>query len=54
MFYHNHRIAYIAQVVQGLNQAVVIALVQTDGGFIKNIHDPNQSGTNLTGQADTL
>ena len=54
MFHHNHRIANIAQVVQGFNQAVVITLVQTDGGLIKNIHYPNQAGANLARQADTL
>ena len=39
---------------QGPEQALVIALVQTDGGLIQDVHHANQSGANLARQTDTL
>ena len=38
VLYYQHAVAYIAQVLQGGNQAVVIALVQANAGLIKHIH----------------
>ncbi|VGP67581.1 hypothetical protein SB00610_03288 [Klebsiella quasipneumoniae subsp. similipneumoniae] len=39
---------------QGPEQALVIALVQADGGLIQDVHHANQSGANLARQTDTL
>ena len=54
MFYDNHRVADIAQVSEGVQQPLVVPLVQANGGFIKNIHDSHQSRAYLAGKADTL
>ena len=47
-------VAQIPQMEQGLEQPFVIALVQTDTRFIQHIHDPHQTGADLTGQPDAL
>ena len=54
MLHDNDRITKVTQVFEGADQAVIIALVQTDGWFIQHIHDPHQSGPNLGGQANAL
>ena len=54
MFNHNHCIAQITQAYQGFEQALVVALMQTDGGFIEDIHNSHQTGTNLAGQTYPL
>ncbi|MNN52649.1 hypothetical protein D3C81_1673610 [compost metagenome] len=51
---HDHGVTQIAQVVQGGEQAVVVALMKTDGRLIKDIHHPDQPRTNLAGKADPL
>ena len=54
MFHHNHSVADITQVKQGFEQSVIVALVQADRGFIKNIHHTDQAGADLAGEADAL
>ena len=54
MFHHEHRIAQVAQVGEGPQQSFVVALVQADRGFVEDVHDSNQAGTNLAGQPDPL
>ena len=49
-----HGVAQVAQPFQGLNQAVVVALVQADGGLVENIEHAAQPGADLRGQADAL
>ncbi|MDT4850806.1 hypothetical protein FQZ97_849670 [compost metagenome] len=47
-------VAEIAQVLQGADQAVVVALVQADGGFVQHVHHAGQARADLAGQADAL
>ena len=49
-----HRIAQLAQLFQGLNEPVVVALVQADRGLIQNVEHAAQPGADLRGQADAL
>ncbi len=51
---HDHRIAQVAQVGQGLQQARVVALVQADRGFVEHVHDAGQPRADLRGQPDAL
>ena len=54
VFDHNHAVAQIAQAFEGGEQAVVIALVQADGGFVQNVHHAGQTAADLAGEADAL
>uniref|UniRef100_A0A1I8AMK0 Transcriptional regulator n=1 Tax=Steinernema glaseri TaxID=37863 RepID=A0A1I8AMK0_9BILA len=54
VLHHDHRVADVAQVVEGAQQAIVVALVQADGWLVENVHHPHQAGADLAGQADTL
>ena len=38
VFHHQHAVTQIAQMLQRVNQAVVIALVQPDAGFVQHVH----------------
>src|SRR5690606_35083149 len=49
-----HRVAQVAQVGEGAQQALVVALVQADGGLVEDVHDAHQAGADLAGQADAL
>ena len=50
----DQRIAQIAQAFERINQAGVIALMQTDARFIEDIQHADQTGTDLRRQSDTL
>ena len=54
VFDDQHRVAQVAQVGQGFQQALVISLVQTDGGFVEDVHHTDQSGADLRRQANAL
>ena len=54
VFDDDHGVAKVAQVGEGVQQALVVALMQTDGGFVEYVHDAHQAGANLAGQADAL
>ena len=54
MFDHNHAVAQIAQAFEGGEQAVIVALVQADGGFVQNVHHAGQAAADLAGEADAL
>ena len=47
VFDHHHRIAQIPQVKQRIEQTLIVPLVKSDGGFIKNVHHSHQPGTDL-------
>ncbi len=51
---HDHAVAQVAQLPQGFDQAVVVALVQADGRFVEHVHDAGQARADLAGQADAL
>ena len=54
MLDHQHAVAYIAQMFEGVDQAVVVALVQADAGFVQHVHHSSQARANLRRQADAL
>ena len=54
VFDHDDRVAEIAQIHQRVEQALIVALVQADRGLIENVHDADQSGADLTGEANSL
>ena len=54
MFHHDHSIADIPELFQGVDQKIIIPLVQTNGWFVQNIQNPHQSRTQLGGKADAL
>ncbi len=50
----NHRIAEVAQMLEGADQPVIIALVQADARLIQHIKNAHQARANLRGQSDAL
>src|SRR4051812_6970698 len=44
----------ITQTLQGLEQPLVVALVQTDARFIENVENPHQSRADLRGESYAL
>ncbi len=51
---HDHRIAEVAQLREGGEQAVVVALMQADRGLVEHVHHAGQAGADLAGEADAL
>ncbi len=51
---HDERVAHVAQPDQGLDQPVVVALVQADGRLVEDVEDSDESGADLGGEADAL
>ena len=43
MLDHQHAVADVAQMFEGIDQTVVVALVQTDAGFVQHIHHASQT-----------
>ena len=54
VLHHDHGVTEVPQIGQGPEQAVVVPLVQADGGLVQHIHDAHQAGADLAGQADAL
>ena len=54
MFDDNQGITQIPQFGEGTQQSIVIALVQSDTGFVENVEDAGESSTNLGGEANSL
>ncbi len=54
VFHHDHGVAQIAQMDQRLEQAVVVTLVQADGGLVEDVHHAHQAGADLARQANAL
>ena len=47
MLNHQHTVANVAQMFEGVDQAVVVALVQADAGFVQHVHHSSQARANL-------
>jgi hypothetical protein len=47
MLDYDHGIPEIAQFSKRSQQTRVVALMQTDAGFIENVENPSQTGTDL-------
>jgi hypothetical protein len=54
VLYHDNRISQITQLLEGINQLEVVAVMQTDAGFVENIQDIDQLRPDLRGQPDPL
>ena len=54
MLDHNHSVSLIAQMRQCSDQAVIIAWVKTNRGFIEDVEDTDQSATYLGREPNTL
>ena len=50
----DHGIAGVAQRLEGAEQPLVVALMQSDRGLIENVHDTRQAGPHLAGKPDAL
>ena len=51
---HDHRVAQVAQPLQGGDEALVVALVQADGRLVEHVEDADEAAADLAGQADAL
>ena len=51
---HHHRVAQVAQAKQGLEQATIIPLMETDRRLVENVEDADETGTDLRGEPDAL
>ena len=47
-------VAEVAKFFESLNEAVVVALMQANGGLVEDVEDAAQARTDLRGQADAL
>ena len=54
VFDDDQRVAQVAQALQGLDQAVIVALVQADGRLIQHVQHTGQARPDLGGQPDAL
>ena len=54
MFDHNYSIAEIAKAEECVDHTVLIKKKKSDRGFIKDVHDANQTGADLAGETDPL
>jgi hypothetical protein len=51
---HDDRVADVAQVLQRVEQAGIVALVQADGGLVQHVEHAGQARADLRGEADAL
>ena len=54
VFDNDHRIPEIPQAAEGRNEAVVVALVQTDARLVEDIQDTREARADLRGEPDAL
>ncbi len=54
MFDNQNGISQVAQALQGLEEAFVVALMEADAWLVKNIKNSHQTCANLGGEADAL
>ena len=54
MLHDQHRVAHVAQCGQRIEQAVVVARMQADGGFVQHVEHAAQFRTDLRREADAL
>ena len=47
-------VAEVAQAGEGLDQPVVVALVQPDARLVEHVEDPDEAGPDLGGEPDAL
>ncbi len=49
-----HRVAQVAELFQRLDQAIVVALVQADGGLVEHVQNAAQARADLRGETNAL
>ena len=54
VLHHHQRVALVAELLQGIEQDVVVARVQADGGLVEYVTHALQVATQLRGEANTL
>ena len=54
MLHHDEGVAQIPEPPQGIQQLVVVPLVQADGGLVQNIQHAHETAADLGSQTDTL
>ena len=54
MLDHDHGVADVAQVLERLEQARVVALVQADRGLVEHVEHAGEAGADLRGEPDAL
>ena len=54
VLHHDQGVAQVPEVEQGLQQALVVTLVQPDGRLVEDVEHSHQGGTDLGGQPDAL
>src|SRR6185503_10847598 len=54
MLDHQHGVAEAAEALEGLEQAVVVFLVEADRGLVEDVEDSGEAGADLAGEADAL
>ena len=51
---HDDRVAQVAQPLERADQALVVPLVQADGGLVEHVEHADQPAADLAGQPDAL
>ena len=54
VLHHKEGVAQVPQLLQGLEQLVVVPLVQANGGLVQDIEHPHEGGPDLGGQSNPL
>ncbi len=54
VLHHDDRVAQVAQSLQRPDQALVVSLVQADGGLVEHVEHAHQPAADLAGQPDAL
>ena len=54
VFDHNDGVAHIAELAQHANEAIGVARVQPDGGFVEDIKTTHQTTTERGGEVNAL
>ena len=54
VFHDDDGVAEVAQIDQRVEEALVVALMQSDRGLIENVHDAHEARADLAGEANAL
>ena len=54
VFDDEHRVAQVAEFFQRFDEAIVVALMQADGGLVEHVEDAAQARADLRGETDAL
>ena len=54
MLHDDDRVARVAQLFEGVDEADVVALVEADAGLVKDVEHVDEATTDLRSQADAL